>query len=209
MPTLKQEFSLSSGYKNWLLTHKRTSLVAQLVKNLPEMQENWVRFLGQEDPLEKEVATHCSILAWRIPRTEEPGRLQSMESQVRHDLATQPPSPPIHKNCQLSLACQKVCPLHLQYIHCLSSLLPWIHPFWNILRLEILLQKIWVFPTQTATTQHNPRQMLIIRYSWVCSETAQVSMNMITSVWAGTILSQVTLKFSLWSYCDDKKMFGK
>ena len=57
------------------------SLVAQLVQNLPAMQETWVQFLGWEDPLEKEMATHSSILAWRIPWTEEPGRLQSMGSQ--------------------------------------------------------------------------------------------------------------------------------
>ena len=56
----------------------RASLIAQSVKNLPAMQETWVRFLGREDPLEKEMATHSSILAWRIPWTEEPGRLQSM-----------------------------------------------------------------------------------------------------------------------------------
>ena len=60
---------------------RRASLIAQLVKNLPVMQETWVRFLGQEDPLEKEMATHSSILAWRIPWTEEPGGLQSMGSQ--------------------------------------------------------------------------------------------------------------------------------
>ena len=53
----------------------RASLIAQLVKNLPAMQETQVRFLGQEDPLEKEMATHSSILAWRIPWTEEPGGL--------------------------------------------------------------------------------------------------------------------------------------
>ena len=53
----------------------RASLVAQLVKRLPATQENRVRFLGWEDPLEKEMATHSSILAWRIPWTEEPGRL--------------------------------------------------------------------------------------------------------------------------------------
>ena len=52
-----------------------------MVKNLPTMQETWVRSLGREDPLEKEMATHSSILAWRIPWTEEPGELQSMESQ--------------------------------------------------------------------------------------------------------------------------------
>ena len=48
---------------------------------MKEVQETWVRFLGQEDPLEKEMATHFSILAWEIPRTEEPGGLQSMGSQ--------------------------------------------------------------------------------------------------------------------------------
>ena len=51
------------------------------VKNLPAVQETWVQSLGQEDPLEKEMATHSSILAWRIPRTEEPGGLQSMGLQ--------------------------------------------------------------------------------------------------------------------------------
>ena len=51
------------------------SLVAQSVKNLPAVQETWVRSLGQEEPLEKEMATYSSILAWKIPWTEEPGRL--------------------------------------------------------------------------------------------------------------------------------------
>ena len=63
-----------------------TSLVAQMLKNLPMMQETWVRPLGQEDPLEKEMTTQSSTLAWEIPWTEEPGGLQSMGSQeVRHD----------------------------------------------------------------------------------------------------------------------------
>ena len=57
------------------------SLIAQLAKNLTTVQETWVQFLDQEDPLEKEMATHSSILAWRIPWTEEPGRLQSMGLQ--------------------------------------------------------------------------------------------------------------------------------
>ena len=65
------------------------SLVAQAVKNPPAIRETWVRFLSWEDPLEKGTATHSSILAWRIPWTEEPGELQSMGSQrVRHDWAT-------------------------------------------------------------------------------------------------------------------------
>ena len=57
------------------------SLAAQLVKNPPAMQETWVRSLGREDPLAKEMATHSNILAWRIPWTEEPGGLQSTGSQ--------------------------------------------------------------------------------------------------------------------------------
>ena len=60
--------------------------MAQTVKRLPAMQETWVQSLGQKDPLEKEMAPHSSTLAWKIPRTEEPGRLQSMGSQrVGHD----------------------------------------------------------------------------------------------------------------------------
>ena len=64
----------------WVLTHFSflASLVAQMVKRLPAMQETRVQFLGWEDPLEKEMATHSSTLAWKIPWTEEPGRLQSM-----------------------------------------------------------------------------------------------------------------------------------
>ena len=57
-----------------------------MVKNLPAIQETWIHSLGLEDPLEKGMATHFSILVWRIPWTEETGRLQSMGSQrVRHD----------------------------------------------------------------------------------------------------------------------------
>ena len=66
---------------NLFTKYQGASLVAQLVKNLPAMQETQVQFLGQEDPLEKEMATHSSILAWRIPWTEEPGRQQSVGSQ--------------------------------------------------------------------------------------------------------------------------------
>ena len=62
-------------------SHSRASFVAELVKDLPAMQETWVQSLGWEDLLEKEVAAHSSILAWRIPWTKEPGRLQSTGSQ--------------------------------------------------------------------------------------------------------------------------------
>ena len=71
------------------------SLIAQSIKNLPAMKETWVRFLSQEDALEKKMATHPSILAWRIPWTEEPGRLQSMGSQEL-DTTTPPPFVYIH-----------------------------------------------------------------------------------------------------------------
>ena len=66
--------------------HLGVSLVAQMVKRLPTMWDTWVQSLGREDPLEKEMATHSSILAWKIPWTEDPGRLQSMGLQrVRDD----------------------------------------------------------------------------------------------------------------------------
>ena len=68
------------------LKFMRASLIAQSVKNLPAMQETWVQFLSREDPLEKEMAVHSSNLAWKIPWTEEPDRLQSMGShRVGHD----------------------------------------------------------------------------------------------------------------------------
>ena len=64
----------------------KSSLVTQTVNSLPAVWEIWVQPLGREDPLEKETATHSSIVAWRIPWTEEPGKLQSMVSQrVGHD----------------------------------------------------------------------------------------------------------------------------
>ena len=72
--------------KDELRTDNQASLVAQRLKHLPAMQETQVQSLGQKDPLEKEMATHSSILAWRIPWRKEPGRLQSTGSQrVGHD----------------------------------------------------------------------------------------------------------------------------
>ena len=79
----------SSPYILASYTLWRASLVAQRLKYLPAMRETWVRSLYQEDPLEKEMATHSSILAWSIPWTEEPGRLQFTGSQrVGHGWAT-------------------------------------------------------------------------------------------------------------------------
>ena len=74
-------FTMRLTYNNLQVSH-----VAQLVKNLPAVQETWVRSLGWEDPLEKEMETHSSILVWKISWTEEPGGLQSMGLQrVGHD----------------------------------------------------------------------------------------------------------------------------
>ena len=86
--------SLGSGRSSgegigYSLQYSWASLVAQMVKTLPAMQETWVWSLGWENPLQKGTATHFSILAWRIPWTEEPGRLQSMGLQrVGHNWAT-------------------------------------------------------------------------------------------------------------------------
>ena len=80
VPSLGREGLLEKGMEIG------ASLVAQMVKRLPTMRETWVQSLGWEDLLEKEMATHSSTLAWEIPWTEEPGRLQSMGLQrVRHN----------------------------------------------------------------------------------------------------------------------------
>ena len=75
-----QKVSLHSGTSNWLALIVRGFPVAQMVKNPPAMQEIWVQSLDWEDPLDKEMATHSSILAWRIPQMKETGRLQSIGS---------------------------------------------------------------------------------------------------------------------------------
>ena len=75
-PLLLQRFLV---YFNKIIL--KSSLVAQTVKCLPTIWETWVQSLDQEDPLEKDITTHSSTLAWKIPQTEEPGRLQSMGSQ--------------------------------------------------------------------------------------------------------------------------------
>ena len=73
-------------------------LLAHLIKNPPAMQETQIESLGQEDPLEKEMTTHFSILAQETPWTEDPGGLQSMRSQkLKYDLATKPPPPQVKK----------------------------------------------------------------------------------------------------------------
>ena len=79
---------VSPGWAGELLpTDVWASLVAQMVRCLPAVWETWVQSLGWEDPLEKEMATHCSILAWKIPWTEDPVGLQSMGSQSRTRLS--------------------------------------------------------------------------------------------------------------------------
>ena len=79
----------------------RATLVAQLVKNLPAGQETWVRSLGQEDPLQKEMATHSIILAWRSLWTGEPGGLWFMESQSQTNWVTKlPPQPCLWIKCE-------------------------------------------------------------------------------------------------------------
>jgi len=72
---------IQSCVQHFLRVYWFASLVAQMVRNLPAMKETWVRFPGQEAPLEKGMVTHSSTLAWRIPWTEEPGGLQSMGSK--------------------------------------------------------------------------------------------------------------------------------
>ena len=79
----------------YLLLISRACPMAQMVNNLPAMQETWIWFLGQEDPLEKGMTTHSSLLAWEIPWTEEPGGLKFMGLQNTQDWMTKTPSPPL------------------------------------------------------------------------------------------------------------------
>ena len=80
--TTKLTRVIENGTTQWDKSFEKwTSLVAQTVKRLSTMQETWVPSLGREDPLEKEMSPHSSTIAWKIPWTEEPGRLQSMGSQ--------------------------------------------------------------------------------------------------------------------------------
>ena len=82
-------WKVTQGYQQPMHFYCTCLVVAQMVKNLSVMPETWVRSLGLEDSLEKGMATHSSILAWRIPWTDEPGRLQSLGSQrVGHDRVT-------------------------------------------------------------------------------------------------------------------------
>ena len=78
---LLQDIYIYTHTHTYIHTYIQASLVIQIVKNVPAMQETQVRSLGQEDPLEKGMAIHSSILAWRIPWTEEPGGLQTMGLQ--------------------------------------------------------------------------------------------------------------------------------
>ena len=96
MREIRGEFPGMVRYSFWRF---ESSLVAQMVKNLPAMQDTQVQSLGREDALEKGLATHSRILAWRIPWTEEPGGLQSMGLQrVRHDWGTNSTDVPVNEN---------------------------------------------------------------------------------------------------------------
>ena len=76
----------------------RASLVSQTVKNLPAVWETWIEFLGREDPLEENMATHFSILAWRIPWTEYPGRLHPNKAEKKKTWAVH-----LYSHCQITL----------------------------------------------------------------------------------------------------------
>ena len=88
--------------------------MAQRLKRLPAMQEIWVQSLGWEDPLEKEMATHCSILAWRISWTEEPGGLQSMGPQSRTNGETEQST--AHERHQMIFVFLEAEPIIVMYI---------------------------------------------------------------------------------------------
>ena len=133
----------SWGHKELDTTYwlNRVSLVAQRLKYLPAIWETWVRSLGQEDPLEKEMATHSSILAWRIPWMEEPGGLQSTGLQrVGRDWATPLPLSDWTTTTTATIACQAEGP----YIR--TNLVPGVETFMDVLfgLIKLMYCKRWV-----------------------------------------------------------------
>ena len=118
------------SYKSALAIYLWASLAAQMVKNLPAMQETWVPSLGQEDPLKKRMAICSSILAWRIPWTEEPGGLQSMALQrASHDWVT--------KHACMNLPLQES---NHMLLHLLTFNIPWESSGW---RAEMKFSVLW------------------------------------------------------------------
>ena len=124
---------------DFCLWNSRTSLVAQMVKHLPTMQETWVWSLGQEDPLEKEIATQSNTLAWKIPWTEEPGRLQSMgvaKSRTR-----------LSFNANVSRAKLEMVITHLVVLSTFET--PDLHTLYHQSLVEIMkAEMLWVLSEQ-------------------------------------------------------------
>ena len=117
-PSLIPGLGRSAGEEiGYALQYSCASLLAQTIKNMPAMLETWVQSLGWDDPLEKGTAILSSILAWRIPWTEEPGKLQSMGSQrIRHDRATF--TAPLENDLEISYKTN----IHLLYVQKISLL---------------------------------------------------------------------------------------
>ena len=131
-------------FHSWILLPQkknRASLVAQRLKCLPAMQETRVRFLGWEDPPEKEMATHSGILAWRIPSTEKPGGLQSMGSQrVGHDWTT---SYLLKKELSNAICSNMDTPIG---VHTMPDkhkyhLIPLVCGIWNMLQMNLFTKQ--------------------------------------------------------------------
>ena len=143
------------------------SLVAQRLKCLPPMQETRVRSLGREDPLEKEMVTHFSILAWRIPWTEKLGGLQSTGSQrVWHNRATAPPPPPYRQASQVAQWYRIHLPMQETWVHSLG----WEDPLEKrmVTHFSILA---WEIPWTEVSSGLQPMGSQRVRHDWVTSLT--------------------------------------
>ena len=125
-------------------------MVAQTVKCLPTTWETRVQFLGQKDPLEKEMATHSNTVAWKIPWTEEPGRLQSMGSQrVGHDWAN-----------EMNWIESKCSPIILQVLWVLFCDNPYLDFIFNLRKVKVKsLSLVRLFVTPWTVTYHAPPSM--------------------------------------------------
>ena len=130
-------------FLNWSIVYFWASLVAQMVKNLPAMRETWDRSLGWKDPLEEGLATHSSILPWRIPWPEEPGGLQSMGLQkIGHSWATA---------CWVILFCccsvTKSCPTFCDLVDCSTPCFLVLHYLTEFAQTCVCLLSQWCHQT--------------------------------------------------------------
>ena len=178
------------------LTHW-ASLVAQMVRRLPTMQETRVQSLVWEDPLEKEMATHSSTLAWKIPWTEEPGRLQSLGSQRDgHDWATSLHFSPLPTRRLVPSLCSHriLCFFQLLFYYPMLQLFPW---FMHYLQCYYWVWNCWMLNKKSIVWMINIR----VNYCQICKMIGKTISVGLCSIWYETWskYSEAESQLSCWA----------